>query len=932
MRYAAFISYSHAPDTRRAHALRQALHTFARPWNRMRALRVFLDNAAMSAERNIWGTVEQALGDSEYLILLASPDSRRSEWVGREIEWWRQGPRAEKLLLVVTDGEIHWDHVAGDFDFERSTCLHSSLRGHFTAEPRWVDLRWMAADQPGDLREPRFREAVADLAAPLHGRPKDELIGEDVTQRRRFRRFRRSMLAGITALAVLATSAAVFAFVQRDTAREQARIATARQLAATALNLRDDDLDVASLLALQAHRLEETPETLAAVYQLASESPRLVRFVRTDETVTALALSNSPRYVAIGTGRGTVEVWTADGTRKVRTLELSGAITMMRFSGDDGLLAVAADTGETVVQHLRNEGGPRRLAGGDTELRAMAFHAFEPHLTTIDDKGELRSYDVAGGKPTTFGTGVTAAMNLALLDEGGKVFVGHAAGWSLFGSDGERMTELDSSDSTVYPFNDYLSAASPTGSCYGYVKYGEVSLYSPAEIIRPDADEPTRNCGVPPGMINKEAEILAVSDDGRAAVGTSDGLLVSTSGVQDRPQSLEYLNGVEAPAVLTFSPGAGDRLASADGRTVALWSLDRPGPTAHPSGVALSAGSTIPQQPALVVRPDGGVTWSEEPDTTENPRTWTPGDPADRTVVGQGSYWMYDALAYGEDGRILYATTDDGLEVWSASSDSLVRKQVVNIARDRDFSGRTLVAAGPGDKVTVVPPDGSVLLVDPATGRMSTAVKAREGEPGERAVYQQAVGEEGGVAAVQGADGRLEVYELPSGRRLHTLDTGASSVQALTVSEENHALYAVVDGDILERWDLEKGTLEWRSYGAGEYGVAADAAGRWAATLAGDGAVWLWDARTGARLGSTTLPAPSTVAGTSEAGRHSSLAFSADGGTLWSATEGGELMSWDTSPDAWAERLCDRVGRPLTSSERARYLTSLSDGITACER
>ncbi|GGQ08230.1 hypothetical protein GCM10010279_14680 [Streptomyces mutabilis] len=32
-----------------------------------------------------------------------------------------------------------------------------------------------------------------------------------------------------------------------------------------------------------------------------------------------------------------------------------------------------------------------------------------------------------------------------------------------------------------------------------------------------------------------------------------------------------------------------------------------------------------------------------------------------------------------------------------------------------------------------------------------------------------------------------------------------------------------------------------------------------------------------------------------------------------------------------AERLCDRVGRPLTSSERARCPTSLSDGITACE-
>ncbi|GGY94443.1 WD40 repeat domain-containing protein [Streptomyces poonensis] len=253
------------------------------------------------------------------------------------------------------------------------------------------------------------------------------------------------------------------------------------------------------------------------------------------------------------------------------------------------------------------------------------------------------------------------------------------------------------------------------------------------------------------------------------------------------------------------------------------------------------------------------------------------------------------------------------------------------------FGGPTLIAARADGDITVVPPNGSVLVVDPATGERSTAVKPRESDPtaGDRKQhgtewYQRAVGGQGGLAAVTAADGRVDVHELPSGRRLHELVTGASSVDRLFLSEETRTLFAVVDGDALERWDLATGKRSWRSDGAGEWGIAADPSGRWVATMAGDGTVWLWNARTGDRLGTIVIPTPSTVVGVAQSGQQTSLAFSPDGEKLWSVTEGGELLSWDTSPDAWIERLCDRVGRTLTEPERSRYLTSLSDGITAC--
>ncbi|HXI29627.1 MAG TPA: TIR domain-containing protein, partial [Vicinamibacterales bacterium] len=88
MSYKAFISYSHAVDGRLAPAVQQALHRFAKPWYRNRALRLFRDKTSLSASPALWPSIERALGDSEFFLLLACPESAASKWVRLEIEWW----------------------------------------------------------------------------------------------------------------------------------------------------------------------------------------------------------------------------------------------------------------------------------------------------------------------------------------------------------------------------------------------------------------------------------------------------------------------------------------------------------------------------------------------------------------------------------------------------------------------------------------------------------------------------------------------------------------------------------------------------------------------------------------------------------------------------------------------------------------------------
>jgi hypothetical protein len=74
--YDAFISYSHAKDKPIAGALQSVIQRLGKPWYRRRALRVFRDDTSLSATPHLSPTIEQALGQSRFFILLASEGHR----------------------------------------------------------------------------------------------------------------------------------------------------------------------------------------------------------------------------------------------------------------------------------------------------------------------------------------------------------------------------------------------------------------------------------------------------------------------------------------------------------------------------------------------------------------------------------------------------------------------------------------------------------------------------------------------------------------------------------------------------------------------------------------------------------------------------------------------------------------------------------------
>jgi hypothetical protein len=100
--YDAFISYSHKHDAMIGPALQSDLQRFAKPWYKMRALRIFLDTADLAANPALWPSIEDALGSSRWFILLASADAANSTWVNREVTWWLAHRSIDELLVVGT--------------------------------------------------------------------------------------------------------------------------------------------------------------------------------------------------------------------------------------------------------------------------------------------------------------------------------------------------------------------------------------------------------------------------------------------------------------------------------------------------------------------------------------------------------------------------------------------------------------------------------------------------------------------------------------------------------------------------------------------------------------------------------------------------------------------------------------------------------------
>jgi WD40 repeat protein len=702
----AFISYSRRASTTLATDLQVAVEKFGKPFYRLRSARVFRDDASMSANVALWSTIERGLTDAGWFILLASPLAAQSEFVAREVTWWREHKPTNRILIVLEEGvDIVWDQAANDFDFGATDSLPRALSGAFGEEPRWIDLRWYEASGSLGAQDPRWMERVADVAAAVRGAERDELIGENVRQHKRAQLALRS---GITLISLFLVASLVATYValgqraeankqrdeatkQRDAATQQARIALARQLAAQAVSLAPTDLQTASLLAVQAYRTNADAQTRAALFQIATTSPLLMSVLPMNAEVTASAATKDG-VVITGDAAGDVVRWTSGQPEQLGSV--GGQVYSIGVSGDGSVVAVAAPDGVTVWR-----------GGGSTTLTELKG----PLRVAVDDAGTMIA---ASNGPTaselwTLGSGVPVAVGRVhkggssdlTFVEGFLVMAGASGEWAfatvdpfeLAGSGGHQLTMT-----TRFAVSADGLVMAGEGDTTDFPAWRGDATYGDANVANAVAHF---------GFAGALGVALSADGSLMAAQGSS---ALQVAVVQDpgdaalRPRDLGGTGNVTNANGDALTFGGNRYLVSASGHDALLWDLQqvtRIG-TSFPAPVAAPCRACGPGR--VAVSPDGSSALS-----------WGLGDiDVGPTVVdletGQVAQIDPEPSTSGNGYSPVAWVSDDELVAYRGSDDSLV-------TMGADGSSPAVVASVPidsfSDPVTDIGvADGHVLL------------------------------------------------------------------------------------------------------------------------------------------------------------------------------------------------------------------------------
>lgn len=887
--YQAFLSYSHDPDERLAESLQSSLSRFATPWYRLSTMRIFRDKTSLSANPGLWHSIEQALRESEWFLLLACPSSAKSRWVQQEIEWWLRNRSVEKLLIGLTDGVILWDGEARDFDWEKTTAIPSCLKGAFPAEPLHADFR--AAKGGGRFldSDAAYRSALLGVAAPLMGRRPDDLDSEDIRLHRRAR-----LTAWTASVLIVILVLAIGAFYYMADQRQ--KTAASRALASEA-TLHRDDRSLALLLSLESRRIADTVESRRALFTALQGLPHAEKFLwgHTDAVTHA--------------------VFSPDGQ------------TVLSAGWDDHIILWNVATGQPTGQPMA---GPKSLV-------SVAFNSDGSRFAAAGNKS-IVMWDTSSGQPLggPFTYKDEQFVHVA-FSSSGKLL---ASSTSADGLHPARVVLWDvaSRQLIAEPIEGANFAFGPDDALLAIARFEDIVLYDlrSHRVIDGPLTGPTKNISS-----------VAFSGDGTiVAAGSEDKTIMLWKVKRQRP--LGTLAGhSQTVTSLLFDPNGTVLLSgSADG-TIMRWNLhnlkamDTPvknfgasissiflTPDGHTKSLALDKERAIiinvNDDPPLGRRiraagagssnvafsPDGRFLASsgEFGEVLE----WNVASGEQNGLPLSGHQKRVSSLVYAPDGKVLLSGSMDGTVIfWNMDTHAPLgppvkahRSPVWSLACNAD--GKTAVSGG----------DAQLVFWDLATHKaLGPPVTSQRDR-----IWALAFSPNGEFLASAGNERVVGIWK--NGHQDQPIKTLGASVTeryqwvmpaGVSFSPDGTLLAMSTREDSVSVWNVRSGRpLPPVLYGHTQSVSSVDFSrdGKVLASGGSDGDVRLWDVETHELLG--TLSAhPKAI---------KSVAFSPQKGVMASVGEDDSIVFWEVDFEGWASRACRIANRNLTPKEWDTYL------------
>ena len=397
--YKAFISYNHNPrDIKIASALQNQLENYRIPKDIKASTgaekvgRIFLDKGELEVAGDLNEVICNALEDTDYLIVICSPESRQSIWVQREIEFFLRNHSINDILTVITEGE--------PFDVLPEILFHKDKHdAEEEAEGEQETLREpLSCDYRLPARTARNVE-LPRLAAALIGCKYDDLV-----QRQRHYRMRRITIAS-TAAAVLLLSAVTYLIWSNNQIKANLEASLREQSMTLSIQseqaLRSGDMISALRYAIDALPGDkgDRPVVPEAVLALS----RAMNIYKAQETNLMDAVRRYPSYgnhhirlkacekdghayVAELFSNGRCVIWNADNGTELMPDYTAGlmsegsSVQNLTFTGDGNLILI---TGKSV--RIVDPGRETELRSVPIEGEYFKLYNFKEYKTGCDE-------------------------------------------------------------------------------------------------------------------------------------------------------------------------------------------------------------------------------------------------------------------------------------------------------------------------------------------------------------------------------------------------------------------------------------------------------------------------------------------------------------------------------------------------------------------
>ena len=357
MKYNAFISYSHIADGLLSSKIQLGLQKVAKPWYKIRALNIYRDQTNLSVTPDLWGTIQNALYNTEYIILMASPTAAKSKWVNKEIIFWLKNRSLDTIIIAITEGDLVWNDEQNAFDFKASDAVPEILLRAYTEEPLYVDFRNFRTQIDLSLNNPSFKEKIISVAARLHNKSVIDMLSDEVTEHRKTIRLRNSAILILCILLLTSISLFIYSLQQTKNAERERDIAVSRELTLSAEKNISHDPQLSLILGVYA------AEKLYNIsHELSSDSRSfLQRVIKANYRklpvlfgengfgsggVEAFAVSPDGKKMAIGSSGNVVKVISTDSLNVLFEVSQDWTVSIA-WSSDNKYFATSGQVDKT---------------------------------------------------------------------------------------------------------------------------------------------------------------------------------------------------------------------------------------------------------------------------------------------------------------------------------------------------------------------------------------------------------------------------------------------------------------------------------------------------------------------------------------------------------------------------------------------------------